>query len=260
MPLFVLTRASSFLCRRCRQLQLRTGPPHEASSNENDPQPAHQLRSARRHGCFCEFLSRTKVEARRKLMTFYVLSLRTLSHSGRPGRPTSSSLASTYVLLLAILRVSWTLTGSPDLSADRRVHRLLTTGDARDGRGPDRERVEMYVLLRASTRLRRKLIRSRVWFTVLVGDDCPAFEGVYEFCTISAGGSISTFPSTHALHLLAASALTRAPSNLQVPLNDSTRAPLIRVSTGLEVSTTPRRGRRPGSATSTTSSSPSSSC
>ncbi len=24
----------------------------------------------------------------------------------------------------------------------------------------------------------------------LTGDDCPAFEGVFEFCTISAGGSI----------------------------------------------------------------------
>lgn len=118
----------------------------------------------------------------------------------------------------------------------------------------------MYVLFPASSRLRRELIRSRVWSIVLVGDDCPAFEGVYEFCTISAGGSISTLPSTHAPHLLAASALTRAPSNLQVPLNDSTRAPLILVSTGLEVSTTPRRGRRPGSAMSTTSSSPSSSC
>jgi hypothetical protein len=133
VPLFVLTRATSFLCRRCWQLQLRTGPPHEASSNENDTQPAHQLRSARRHGCLCKFLSRTKVEARRKLMTFFVLSLRTLSYSGRPGRPTSSSLASTYVLLLASLPVSYALTGSPVLSADRRVHRLLATGDARDG-------------------------------------------------------------------------------------------------------------------------------
>ena len=28
---------------------------------------------------------------------------------------------------------------------------------------------------------------------VLVGDDNPAFEGVFEFCSISAGGSICVF-------------------------------------------------------------------
>lgn len=26
---------------------------------------------------------------------------------------------------------------------------------------------------------------------VLIGEDCPAFEGLFEFCSISAGGSIS---------------------------------------------------------------------
>lgn len=28
--------------------------------------------------------------------------------------------------------------------------------------------------------------------TGLTGEDCPAFEGVYEFCTISAGGSLGS--------------------------------------------------------------------
>lgn len=28
------------------------------------------------------------------------------------------------------------------------------------------------------------------WTTVLVGEDNPAFEGVFEFCSISAGGSV----------------------------------------------------------------------
>jgi histone deacetylase 1/2 len=28
------------------------------------------------------------------------------------------------------------------------------------------------------------------WCLVLTGPDCPAFDGVYEFCTVSAGGSI----------------------------------------------------------------------
>jgi histone deacetylase 1/2 len=28
---------------------------------------------------------------------------------------------------------------------------------------------------------------------VLIGEDCPPFEGLYEFCSISAGGSLSAF-------------------------------------------------------------------
>ncbi len=32
---------------------------------------------------------------------------------------------------------------------------------------------------------------THIWaFVVLVGEDNPAFEGVFEFCSISAGGSI----------------------------------------------------------------------
>lgn len=27
----------------------------------------------------------------------------------------------------------------------------------------------------------------------MIGEDCPAFEGLFEFCSISAGGSLSTF-------------------------------------------------------------------
>jgi len=35
-----------------------------------------------------------------------------------------------------------------------------------------------------------KKIRKR-FFLVNVGEDCPVFEGVYEFCQISAGGSLA---------------------------------------------------------------------
>ena len=30
--------------------------------------------------------------------------------------------------------------------------------------------------------------------TVNVGEDCPVFDGMYEFCQLSAGGSIGKFP------------------------------------------------------------------
>jgi histone deacetylase 1/2 len=34
------------------------------------------------------------------------------------------------------------------------------------------------------------LVRILTWASVLVGEDNPPFEGVFEFCSISAGGSI----------------------------------------------------------------------
>ena len=32
-------------------------------------------------------------------------------------------------------------------------------------------------------------------FPVNVGEDCPVFDGMYEFCQLSAGGSIGMFTS-----------------------------------------------------------------
>jgi histone deacetylase 1/2 len=34
------------------------------------------------------------------------------------------------------------------------------------------------------------LLRTLTWASVLVGEDNPPFEGVFEFCSLSAGGSI----------------------------------------------------------------------
>nr|CAD1834811.1 unnamed protein product [Ananas comosus var. bracteatus] len=67
-----------------------------------------------------------------------------------------------------------------------------------------------------------------------VGEDCPVFEGLYQFCQASAGGSIG-------------------------PPSSSTAATPTSPSTGPAASTTPRSARPPASATSTTSSSASSS-
>ena len=36
----------------------------------------------------------------------------------------------------------------------------------------------------------------------LVGEDNPAFEGVFEFCSISAGGSVGKLPLLHDVLLL----------------------------------------------------------
>jgi histone deacetylase 1/2 len=32
-----------------------------------------------------------------------------------------------------------------------------------------------------------------MYFSVNVGEDCPIFDGLFEFCSISAGGSIGIY-------------------------------------------------------------------
>ena len=34
----------------------------------------------------------------------------------------------------------------------------------------------------------------RLLFLVNVGEDCPVFDGLYEFCQISTGGSVGRYP------------------------------------------------------------------
>lgn len=40
-----------------------------------------------------------------------------------------------------------------------------------------------------------------VFLTVNVGEDCPVFDGLFEFCQLSTGGSVGTF-SKHTSHYL----------------------------------------------------------
>ncbi len=56
-------------------------------------------------------------------------------------------------------------------------------------------------------RLLKTGTESRAWklavdfgFEVLVGDDNPAFEGVFEFCSISAGGTIGMQVIDYLIH------------------------------------------------------------
>lgn len=65
----------------------------------------------------------------------------------------------------------------------------------------------------------------------LTGEDCPAFEGVYEFCTISAGGSLGEYNPL-------------GPANIQERQKSSTRATRTLRSTGLAVFTTRKSRKR----------------
>ena len=87
-------------------------------------------------------------------------------------------------------------------------------------------------------------------YPVLVGDDNPAFEGVFEFCSISAGGSLGA-PLSNA-HRSLTHTLPQPPPSASPP-DQATSA-----STGPAACTTPRSARPPAFATSTTSSSASS--
>lgn len=57
-------------------------------------------------------------------------------------------------------------------------------------------------LPRHDSNIDRRTPRRRL---VLVGEDNPAFEGLFEFCSISAGGSISKFHAWKAIRRLTAS-------------------------------------------------------
>lgn len=35
------------------------------------------------------------------------------------------------------------------------------------------------------------MVHKSCLFTVNVGEDCPVFDGLYEFCQLSAGGSVA---------------------------------------------------------------------
>ena len=70
----------------------------------------------------------------------------------------------------------------------RRIRRLPQQGVARDGQGAHLQRVSMCVLVPLYD-----LCPLNLYPLVLVGDDNPPFEGVFEFCSISAGGSIGTY-------------------------------------------------------------------
>ena len=98
---------------------------------------------------------------------------------------------------------------------------------------------------------------------VNVGEDCPVFDGLFEFCQISASGSIGARPmrtrgGCRCPFLGDPSASLRL--CLQEGPPSSTRARQTSSSTGAAASTTPRRARHQASATLTIASSASSSC
>ena len=108
-----------------------------------------------------------------------------------------------------------------------------------------------------------------------VGEDCPVFDGLYEFCQLSSGGSVASAvklnkqvricksvscPEFRSSYLLSRSwKLTSVGTWL--PIIQFLSVFLFRLrtlqSTGQGDSTTPRRAKHPASAMSTTSSSPS---
>jgi hypothetical protein len=69
-----------------------------------------------------------------------------------------------------------------------------------------------------------------------VGDDCPVFDGLFDYCSISAGGSMGAFLSIVAAMGYFSALLQRALPGLVV-INVTSR------SIGLEVFTTQRKAK-----------------
>lgn len=88
--------------------------------------------------------------------------------------------------MMRMLESREVLRGSDVCFSHRRVHRVLEQSDARDGGGSDIQWEPMCVMSSLSI--------FRVLTLIIVGMsqnwDNPAFEGVFEFCSLSAGGSV----------------------------------------------------------------------
>lgn len=125
----------------------------------------------------------------------------------------------------------------------------MTGGNMRCETGPDPALEENLALTRSG----------------LTGEDCPPFEGLWEFCSISAGGSIGGCPTLLLLDAFEYPWISSADLRLlrrpypwglmltsQPPLIGSIPAQPTSLSTGLVDCTTPRKAKRVVSATSTT--------
>jgi len=98
--------------------------------------------------------------------------------------------------------------------------------------------------------------RLSVSLAVNVGDDCPVFDGLFEYCSISAGGSMGASllsPSPSGSRGRTCADLASGGRGKQRERRASRATSATLRSTGREVCITPRRPRRAGSATSTVS-------
>lgn len=49
---------------------------------------------------------------------------------------------------------------------------------------------------------RAMLMHVLATFAVNVGDDCPVFDGLFEYCSIAAGGSMGSYPERRMVSLM----------------------------------------------------------
>lgn len=83
-----------------------------------------------------------------------------------------------------------------------------------------------------------------------VGEDCPVFDGLYEFCQLSSGGSVASAVKLNKQVLSHKICYNQEKGNTN-SIHSSNR-PRILPLTGPEASITPRRARHLDSAMSTT--------
>lgn len=157
--------------RRCRELLLRPGSPHEAAQDPHDAQPPAQLRPVQEYGDLCELIELLFVSS------FVSLSAdQTLPRSQRPHKANNDDMtkyhSDDYIRFLRSIR--------PDNMSE--YSKQMQRCGWPDGRlkSPcchltDAEHLCFVPLL-----------------TVNVGEDCPVFDGLFEFCQLSTGGSVGT--------------------------------------------------------------------
>lgn len=158
--------------RRCRKLLLRSGASHEASPNPHDPQPVAQLWPLQKDGDLCTSLMHPEPLFFPLCVSQEVTHLLSCSVLTKPAQKRWPSTTAT-------------ITSSSCAPSDP------TTCPSTANRCRDVSAVVWFVSSAAQIQTRRALWAScRCFFAVNVGEDCPVFDGLFEFCQLSGGGSV----------------------------------------------------------------------
>lgn len=158
--------------RRCGKLLLRPGASHEASPNPYDPQPVAQLWPLQKDGDLCTSLM-LPVPSHVSLSLCVSEQLAHLLPCSVPTKPAQKKWPSTTA----------TITSSSCAPSDP------TTCPSTANRCRDVSATVGFVSSDAKTWTHCERVVA-VFFAVNVGEDCPVFDGLFEFCQLSGGGSV----------------------------------------------------------------------
>lgn len=157
--------------RRCGKLLLRSGASHEASPNPYDPQPVAQLWPLQKDGDLCTSLMHPKPSFLSLSLCFWVIHSTCVLQ--RPHKASAEEMtkyhSDDYIKFLRSIR--------PDNMSEY-------------SKQMQRCKCGSLVQVIGCWDLNTLWACCCCVFAVNVGEDCPVFDGLFEFCQLSGGGSV----------------------------------------------------------------------